>query len=177
MAQFVAFDPKVEVLGQSMLGIFTVMGEAVKPLLVKHGLTDIKPEGWYPIQPYLDVYRDIFLNRQGKINLVNVGMKVPENAVFPPEIDSIDKAMLVLDEAYHLNHRGGEIGHYHAKVVNSRRIDIIAETPFPCDLDIGIVRGLAYRFRPPKSDLAVYHDLDSPCRKNGSDRCIYHVTW
>jgi hypothetical protein len=177
MAQFIAFDPKAEVSGVSMLGIITVMGEKVIPILAAHGMANIQAEQWYPIQPYLDFYKEIYQSRNGMINLISAGRKVPENAVFPPQIDSITSALLALDEAYHMNHRGGYIGHYHAKIISGRQVDIIAETPFPCDLDFGIVQGLANRFKPARSNLLVYHDLKNPCRKHDGDKCVYHVTW
>ena len=91
--------------------------------------------------------------------------------------NSIQKALLMLDDAYHMNHRGGDIGHYHATVIGSRQIDIVAETPFPCDLDYGIVLGLARRFNPQKGNLMVFHDLRTPCRKKGAQSCKYHVSW
>jgi hypothetical protein len=178
VAQFVSPNPNIEVYGASMLSVIDSLGEKVKPLLVKHGLDNINPEQWYPLQPYLDFYKDVASARfNAALNLVRVGLKVPEKAVFPEGIDSIPKALSVLDEAYYMNHRGGDIGHYRAQVIHSRQIDMVVDTPFPCDLDFGIVQGLARRFEPANSNLAVYHDHMSPCRKKGSDHCVYHVIW
>lgn len=178
MVQFVSFDPNVEVYGASMLSVIEGLGEDARVLLAKHGLDNIKPEEWYPLQPYLNFYKDIATARfNAALNLVRIGSKVPEKAVFPPGIDSLQSALLMLDEAYHMNHRGGEIGHYTAKVIRDRQIDIIVNTPFPCDLDFGIVQGLARRFAPPNSNLAVFHDHMAPCRKKGGECCIYHVIW
>jgi hypothetical protein len=177
MAEFISFDPSVEVLGQSMLSVVAGMDSSAHPLIEKYGLDKLDADKWYPLQPILDFYKEISLSRKAMLNLVRTGMKVPEKAVFPPGIDTIEKALLMLDDAYHLNHRGGEIGHYHARVVRPHHIDIIAETPFPCDLDYGIIVGLARRFKPTDGNLAVYHDLRAPCRKKGAETCTYHVKW
>jgi hypothetical protein len=177
MVQFVSFAPGVEVLGASMMANIEGMGEKAIPLLARHGLANLEPDKWYPLQNYLDFYKELASMRQGGIDLVSVGQKVPEKAVFPPQIDSIQSAFQLLDEAYHMNHRGGDIGHYHVKLVGSRQIDIIAQNPFPCDLDLGIISGLANRFRPEKAHPIAYHDILKPCRKHGADYCVYHVSW
>jgi hypothetical protein len=177
MAEYVSFDPNVEVLGQSMLSVIAGMSASARPLLAKYGLDKLEAEKWYKLQPILDFYREISQSKNAKLNLTSTGTKVPENAIFPPEIDSIQKAFLSLDDAYHINHRNGDIGHYTPTVVNSRQIDVLAETPFPCDLDYGIILGLARRFKPANGVLAVYHDTNTSCRKKGADSCLYHVTW
>lgn len=177
MAQFVAFDTRVEVSGISMLSVISAMGEKVKPVLEKHGLGNIEPDKWYPIQSYLNFYKEIAESRGYSINLMKIGMMVPEKATFPPELKTIQDAFLKLDEAYHMNHRGGDFGHYYARIVGPRQIDVVAHNPFPCDLDYGIVQGLARRFKPSGATVIVYHDAMTECRKKGDDRCTYHVTW
>lgn len=177
MAEFVSFDPDVEVLGQSMLCVVAGMTKSARPLLEKYGLDKLQPEEWYPLQPILDFYREIYRSKSALVNLVSTGMKVPDNAVFPPEIDTIQKAFLSLDEAYHMNHRGGEIGNYHAEIVGDRHIVVRAHTPFPCDLDYGIMLGLARRFKPKNAILNMYHDAETSCRKRGAEECVYHIHW
>lgn len=178
MAQFVAFDKNVEVSGVSMLSVFAAMGERAKPIMAKHGLDNIEAGKWYPIQPYLDFYREVSESRfAATINLMKIGMQVPEKATFPPEINSIQKAFESLDVAYHMNHRGGDFGHYFHKHISNRQIDVTAHNPFPCDLDYGIIQGLARRFKPHGANIIVVHDPVSDCRKRGGDKCVYHVMW
>lgn len=177
MAEYISFDPNVEVLGQSMMSVIAGMSASARPLLAKYGLDALEADKWYKLQPILDFYREVSQSKNAKLNLTSTGTKVPEKAKFPPEIDSIQKAFLSLDEAYHINHRNGDIGHYHTTIVNNRQIDVLAETPFPCDLDHGIILGLARRFKPASGILAVYHDLHTACRKKGAESCLYHVTW
>ena len=63
--------------------------------------------------------------------LVSIGMKIPETAVFPPGIDSIESGLNSIDVAYHMNYRGGEIGVYQATTVSERQIDVLCRNPYP----------------------------------------------
>jgi|GEM_PF-2770141 len=144
MAEYISFDPNVEVLGQSMMSVIAGMSASARPLLAKYGLDALEADKWYKLQPILDFYREVSQSKNAKLNLTSTGTKVPEKTIFPPEIDSIQKAFQSLDEAYHINHRNGDIGHYHTTIVNNRQIDVLAETPFPCDLDGGLET-----FNPP----------------------------
>ena len=73
------------------------------------------------------------------LDLVSIGMKIPETAVFPPEIDSIDSGLNSIDVAYHMNHRGGEIGVYQATTVSKQQIDVLCRNPYPDYFDYGII--------------------------------------
>lgn len=177
MAEFISFDPNVEVRGQSMMSVIAGMSASARPMIEKYGLDKLEADKWYPLQPILDFYKEVSQAKNASLNLVSTGTKVPEKAVFPPEIDNIVKALLSLDDAYHMNHRNGDIGHYKPRVINNRQVEIVAETPFPCDLDYGIILGLARRFKPANAHLAVYHDSKAPCRKKGGETCTYHISW
>jgi len=104
-------------------------------------------------------------------------MKIPENAIFPPNIDSVIAALQSIDVAYQMNHRGGEIGDYRAIVINDHNVDLICNNPYPDDFDYGIIYGMARRFCPKDLQFTVYHDNDAPCRKTGGDSCTYHVVF
>jgi hypothetical protein len=176
MAQFVAFASNVEVNGNTVMAIAAGMGPAALPILTAHGLGDIRPDQWYPQQAWLDAFREIAEGPTASlIDLVAIGMAIPDNATFPPDINSMVSALMSIDVAYHMNHRGGEIGHYHANVLNDHQVDLVCENPYPCDFDYGIVYSMARRFQPKGQCAYVYHDDAAPCRKRGDDSCTYHV--
>ncbi len=178
MAQFVAFDPNVEVLGTAILSYVHAMGEEVHPILAKHDLADVDPDAWYPQQSWLNVLRDLAEGDfKGTLDLVRVGMSVPENASWPPDIDSVQAALSSIDDAYHMNHRGGELGSYDAKAVGDREIKMYCENPYPCDLDYGIIYATARLYLPADGELMVTPDTEAQCRKHGHDSCTYYVTW
>lgn len=177
MSQFIAFAPNVEVSGTTILSITAGMGPTAGPILAAHGLGNVGRDKWYSQQAWLDSFRDIAALPAGMSDLVSIGMQIPENAIFPSDIDSLEAALRSIDTAYHMNHRGGEIGHYQVVIVNDQQIDMICDNPYPCDFDYGIIYSMCRRFSPPDAMAHVYHDNDAPCRKHGADSCTYHVIW
>jgi hypothetical protein len=179
MAQFKAFSPNVEVNGETVTSIIDGMG-AMKTMaasiLEGVGIKNPKPGQWYKQQSWLDAFKKIS-GSVGPNTLFQIGQKVPENAQFPPEIDSIEKALPAIDVAYHMNHRGGEIGHYTAKADGSSSVTLECANPYPCDFDRGIIAAMAKRFAPKGASVKVVHDDARPCRKKGGETCTYHVTW
>jgi hypothetical protein len=178
MAQFIAFDPNVEVLGHAVIANTIGVDGDVARLMAAHGLEMIIPTEWYPQQWLLNAMRDI-ANQKYNVtqNLVGMGIRVPTTAALPPDINSIPSAMMMLDVAYHMNHRNGEIGEYRAEVVGEKRIRMVCRNPYPSDFDYGLIYGFARRFRPANGSFVVTVDEQAPSRKRGDESCTYDVTW
>ena len=177
MAQFVAFAPGVEVNGTTVMSIIAGMGEVASPILIAHGFDNVQRDAWYSQQAWLDTFREIARMATRSCDLVSIGMEIPRNANFPPGIDSIESALKSIDVAYHMNHRGGEIGHYAALVISDRQVDLVCQNPYPCEFDYGIIYGMAARFCPKGAHVQIRHDDDALCRQKGAESCTYHVTW
>ena len=178
MAQFVSFDPNAKVRGTTILTYVAALGEAAYPILEKHGLIDIEPDAWYPLQPLLDALKEIYEGDfSAVLDMVHIGMKIPEHVIWPPEIQTLEDALFSIDVAYHMNHADGEVGFYQATQVNEREIEMVCQNPYPCDFDYGLLYAIAQRYLPPDGDLIVFHDENGPCRKYGDDSCTYHITW
>lgn len=194
MAEFAGFEEGIEVNGETVLSIVDGMGafryRAVE-LLAQHGIVDPTPGQWYPQQAWLDAFRSIS-ERIGTNTLYAIGRKIPANAQFPPQIETIEDALASIDVAYHMNHRrGGQvmfdpatgamlegIGHYVYEKKGPKHLRVTGENPYPCDFDRGIVIAMAERFRPAEAMLLrVSHAIEGPCRRRGDDACIYDVTW
>lgn len=173
MAEFVAFDPNVEVSGHVLTAWLLGTERKIEPLLSAHGINGVEGEGWYHLQSALDALYDFSLN----FPIFNAGMLIPEYAPFPPDIHDIESGLNLLDVAYHINHRQGEIGHYMATRVNERTFDVIAENPYPCEFDYGLMHNLAHRLLPEGVEIKIVHDRRAPCRKNGASSCTYHISW
>ncbi|NDJ35989.1 MAG: hypothetical protein GYB64_15140, partial [Chloroflexi bacterium] len=59
MEKYKATNPDVEVSGQSMLSVVAGMLDEVQPILDKYGIEAIDPEGWYPQQVFIDMFKEL----------------------------------------------------------------------------------------------------------------------
>ncbi len=146
----------------------------------------VNPEDWYSLEAYLRAFEKI-KSEVGPVVLKDTGSYVVEDAVLPPTVADITSGLQSLDVAYHLNHsKGGKpmfdlatgqmeegIGHFHFKQEGPNMAFVRCDTPFPCEFDEGVCRGMARRFRPNAN---VTHDSKS-CRNKGGASCTYVVKW
>jgi hypothetical protein len=192
MSQFQALEQGIEVNGQTILSVVkgaSVFESTARKILAKYGLEKAKdlPDAWYPQQAWLDTFHEI-QNVIGKKTMFIIGKKIPESAVFPPHIKSVEDALAAIDVAYHLNHRkNGQvmfdletgkmldgIGHYEFKPGGGFSGTVVCKNPYPCSFDRGIITTMADRF---SAGANVTHDDSAPCRETGADSCTYQVTW
>jgi hypothetical protein len=175
MAQFIPFDEKVEVNGRTVLSIKKGMGafaDVADEIFTEHGLGNVKEDGWYPMKLWLDCFKQIS-EEIGDKTLFQIGQKIPESAEFPPQINDAHGAIQSIDVAYHMNHRGGEIGSYIYSKLSETSAKVDCPNPYPCEFDKGIILAMARRFQP---NARVTHEPGS-CRKEGSNTCVYKVEW
>jgi hypothetical protein len=192
MAQYVALNKQVEVNGSTVLSVVagSLDQEAGWKALAEEGIQEVKPEGWYNQQQWLNAFKRLE-EKVGVSALYLIGLKIPESAQFPPQIQTLEQALSAIDVAYHMNHRlDGKplfdpatgvmtegIGHYSARIVGPRHIQVSCDNPYPCDFDRGIIEAMAKRFRPKEGVLAVIHEDKMGCRKKGNGTCVYNVRW
>jgi hypothetical protein len=106
-----------------------------------------------------------------------VGSYIFEKAVFPPGIDSAQKGMSLVHQAYYMNHRNqadGELGVYRWTPDGERGGVMFCDNPYPCAFDMGILESIARRFEPGAT---VTHAPPEPCRHTGGQSCSYQVRW
>ncbi len=196
--QFRPFEKGIEVNGVTVFSVVDGLGVfkslARKYLLEvgigieKDGEYIIDPDQWYSHESWLKAFEHI-ANDIGDSVLREIGMKIPENAQFPPWVNDIVSAMKSIDVAYHMNHRkDGKvmfdvntgkmyegIGHYgYERADNDHKIVSECRNPYPCAFDEGIIKSMAKKFEAKSN---VVHDSTKPCRKNGAESCTYIVTW
>jgi len=178
MAQFQTFESGVEVRGKVVVVLLDAMGHfkrlAIK-ILEKHGITDVTENSWYPQQAYLDAYREIY-ETIGAKTLKTIGKQIPEKALWPSGIGTVEEALASIDTAYHMNHRGGEIGKYGFEKTGERSAKMVCHNPYPCPFDHGIIEATANKFASGKR-VKVKHDDTQPCRMKEGESCTYHISW
>jgi len=179
MAQFKAFVPGVEVNGETVLSLVDGLGpfrETGLKILAEKGIVDPQPGLWYSQQAWLDSFK-IIAEKIGARTLLAIGKAIPENAQWPPQVDTIEKALASIDVAYHMNHRGGDIGVYQYTSTGPRSGKMTCRNPYPSDFDQGIIFAVARKFAPKNTLPTVKLDETQPTLKNGADACTYIITW
>jgi hypothetical protein len=172
----------MEVQGQSFIAILqgmdVVQARALR-MLAEQGISPpIESEGWYPMPVLLAALQSI-IEQIGPATVKGIGRRVPSTAPFPRDIQTLEQALRSIDTAYHTTHRGrGHIGayRYHAGP-GPRSARIVSDTPYPCDLEMGLVESLADRFRPPDALGMRLEHGPSSCRKRGDKDCTYQLSW
>jgi len=182
MAQFKTFAPDVEVNGQTILAFVHALPAyraQMEEVLSNHNLNDIQADKWYPQDAWLAAFQEIGAT-YGPSTLFTIGKAIPENAKFPEEINSLEAALRSIDMAYHMNHRGGEIGYYKLTHFDEleRTATMECKNPYPSHFDLGILTTMLRKFRPEFSFTSeVKLDANRPTRLNGADSCFYRFSW
>ncbi|MBP9890820.1 MAG: hypothetical protein KBG84_02855 [Planctomycetes bacterium] len=172
---FEASSSAVEVDGRTVRSVISgmMLRSVGLELLRREGLDPVKPERWYPMQSWLNVFRTIS-ERLGADTLYSVGYRIPQAAEFPAHMmKDVATALQSIDIAYHNAHRNGEIGCYEYSQLGEGVYQVRCNNPYPCDFDLGIIDSLVDRFRGSQ----VYNVLHvaSACRKLGGNECRYQV--
>ncbi len=180
MAQFVAFDEKVEVIGQAILSVVAGMGSmkslAIR-ILAENGIKDLQPDKWYVQKDFLKAFKYIY-EKIGPVTVKVIGKTILDNAKFPPNIDSIESALGMLNTAYQMNNRGGEIGYYKYTKIGDRKASMECYNPYPTAFDHGLIESMAQRYKPADSMLAkVTLDESKSTRSSGGDSDTFIIEW
>jgi len=182
MAHFIAFDDNVEVKGEAILSIvnaFVSKEEQMLQILDKHNIKDLQAEQWYKMTDYLASYEEIG-NVFGPATLFRIGTVIPENAEFPPDIDTLEKALNSIDIAYNMNHRNGDIGYYKVNSFDedSKRAVMECKNPYHSTFDRGLILAMLIKFMPKAStSFDVTLDKTKETRLDGGDSCTYNIKW
>jgi len=181
--KYQSFDPKVEVSGYPMLGFIQCLRkEEIAPYLELRGLLNINPEGWYPVQKWLDVLSDLAEERPGQamFDFVAVGMKLIELTPFPPEWDALPLGQIFAfaNQNYaSAQHRGGDAGEITTELIRPKHAITKLRTPYPDDFWYGVFYGFCRRYLPPGTHFTVYYDENTPRREQGGEQTLIHITW
>lgn len=176
MAQFVAFDETVEIIGYGLQSIFvgiaaTIGEDKTIKIFKKYDLYPIEEAIWYPQQTCLNILREL----DEFADLVAVGFQVfqPNNS---PTVKTVVDALNFLDVGYQAIHRGENCGKYEFYLINDQKGRLICHNPYPADFDFGVVYSLLKHY-PTNNEMRVVWDKKVPNRKQGADSCELIIEW
>ncbi|MFX1388482.1 MAG: hypothetical protein ACFE9Z_00285 [Promethearchaeota archaeon] len=192
MVEFKAITPNAEVSGDAILAMVDGLGAfktMAMQILETNGIKDPRRDEWYLQQNWLNAFK-VIAEKVGPFTLYNIGTKIPENAKWPPHVDTIEKALASIDVAYHMNHRINNevlfdpdtgvmkegIGHYGFQILEQNKVKMECNNPYPCDFDKGIISNTVKVFSKEGSQFPRI-DHENLCRKNGNNACNYIVSW
>ncbi|MCF6271009.1 MAG: hypothetical protein L3J41_14950 [Melioribacteraceae bacterium] len=178
MAQFIAYNESVEVSGEAVLSLINGMQNFKNiglKILKKFGIENPQLGKWYSQQKWLNAFEEIS-KKVGNRTLFVIGQKIPETAIFPPDVKSVKQILSLLDTAYHANHRYGDIGAYKFKSISENSGIMTCSNPYPCDFDEGIITSLVKKYNTTDRFVKLMHEPET-CRKNGDDICNYLIEW
>lgn len=175
MPEYDALDSNVEVNGQTIRSVVEAFPPALRgrgeEILARNGIDDPGEDEWYPQQAWLDAFTEL-RERMGPATLGRIGKEIPKNADWPPDAETIVDGVESINKAYHMNHRGGEIGSYDVERVGPELTAVQCDNPYPCPFDLGIIKAVVDEFgdRP-----ASVRETGSKCREDGAGECRYEV--
>ncbi|ADD05725.1 uncharacterized protein Nmag_2156 [Natrialba magadii ATCC 43099] len=169
-----------EVIGRSPQS-YVAAGESISPFvgkqvthkLTEYGLEEIEADEWYSLAIPLAMLYDM-RDEYGETRMRNMGQNVPEHVEFPPDLTEPANALHGINQAYTQNHRGSEIGFYEFQQEGENEGVMTCETPYPCEFDKGLIKGVAKKF---SDSYVTVEEIGDQCRSDGGQRCEYHVDW
>jgi hypothetical protein len=179
VAVFRAYDPKVEVSGESVLSFIEGVGTyapTAKKMLGENGISDPKAGLWYSQQSFLNGFKQI-AEKTGPMVLKSIGKSVPEHAKWPASVNSIETGLSSIEVAYHMNHRNGQIGNYKLTKTGPRAMTMVCDNPYPDYFDFGIIEAVARKFSKPGEKVKAKIDDSKSQRDNGAESTTYIVEW
>ena len=143
--EFINNDPAATVRGANVKATLEALREAPAfsdRLIERHGLQRdaLTAEVFVPVQRWLNALRDI-QSQVGESALRETGIRLVQNAEFPPNYLTVESILLALNDIYYVNHRG-DVGYYKAEQHPDGTVTIACATPYPRNFERGLIEGI-----------------------------------
>jgi len=181
MAQFIAFDKDVKVTGEAILSVVNILSSNKDKRIQILNKYNINPEinKWYSQQDWLNAFKEMY-ETIGTTTLFLIGKLIPKTALWSNGFNDLQGALKSIDISYHLNHKGGNIGHYELTRFDEkhRKAIMICKNPYPSDFDRGIITYMLRKYKPLDTiDYGVYLDKSKETRLMGGESCTFNIYW
>lgn len=180
--EFYTWDENVEVTGATILSLVDAMGEyqAIGLAYLKRcGIDDLERKEWYSYKSYMNALRLIY-EKVGESTLYLIGTRIPKNAVWSPDIETLEQALDTLDIAYQENHRGGDIGYFKFTKTDKDKGVMECKKTYGTPVDKGVIVALTRIFDPAEfsyNTTSVELDESKPNRRTGADTNYFLIHW
>ncbi|MDR3577004.1 MAG: hypothetical protein P4L50_24325 [Anaerolineaceae bacterium] len=179
MALYQCSQPQAQVRGEFIIPMIESAGpfqDTPLKILADNGIDEPQPGEWYSYQAYLNALKAV-ATRLGPATLFLIGKWMVEDANWPKTIESPEKALEALDSVYRSCHRGDN-GSYKVQKIDDKNVHVVCQTPYPEDIDRGLIETLARKYRQNKLvNVRVRIDLSQPCKSKGANTSTCLVSW
>ncbi len=173
-------DPKTEMSGKLATSLLTNLAENFKPLMAKHGLAQIDPDKWYPMQQVVDVFKEVSEQSGAMFDFVAIGMAAVERYVLPPELAhlTLEQFFLNVVPKLHLTqYRNGDASVIDVEKIGEKHLKLTVTSPYPDDTAYGFLYGLARRFSQKGASFTLKYDEHAQRHDAGGNDTILQLTW
>ncbi len=160
LSSFQSQYPDAEIRGGMILAIQHAMGKVAAPYFKQAGFENIQPDAWYSMAKYLQVIYDIVEHEQSIMSsLVAMGMETAEHAVLPPDIDTLEKGLMAMQQGWQMNSRNAQEVIWAVQRMDDSTIICTNYSPFPADQEYGVLYAFARRFANGRPFTLAYENL------------------
>ncbi len=181
MPTYQAFDPNTELVGRTALSMTSnIMQDEYIDILKRHGLEQIDPEAWYPVQSLLDVFNEI---ARGGFNaspiFVSIGMAAARLSLesMPPQLKALpwQTFFTSYDKVWQSRHRNGDVGRVTTEYVDDNHLVLRFRSPYPDDIFYGAFYAYTRHFKPAGKNFSVTYDDKLLPRDKGGNETVIHI--
>jgi len=185
MAEYVAFDPAVQVSGQvvhNFLNALPLYKHLVADILQANSIKQVDPLLWYDQKNFLACFKEI-AQKYGPNTLFLIGKScpfVPHKIRAEHAPKNITEALEVLDLHYQALHKKGDAGFYRLISCDaaSKKATLMCKTPYPTEFDKGMLTATLRKYKPLESAFQeVRLQENMPTRSKGYISCTYLLSW
>jgi hypothetical protein len=177
MSHYQAFDMKSEVLGQMAMSMTkSVLHDEIEQILDRHGMNNLDPNSWYPVQNLMEVFNEVSENTSQIF--VSIGMASAQSSLQAmPQIKALPfhKFFAGFDSVWQSRHRNGDVGHLKYKQIDDNHITMTFRSPYPDDIFYGAFFTYAREFKPEGKTFKVSFDETTPTREKGGKETTIHI--
>lgn len=152
--------------------VMAVFRQRIEKALSEQGIEDVEDGEWYPLVEFVEVL-GMIEEDAGEPTLRKLGAVVPESLKWTGDPDSVAAGLRALNDGCRTRHRKLR-GNYEFESTGESSGKLVADTPYPCVFDQGLIKGTAEHFG---ASYAKVDEVGSECRANGGSVCTYEVSW
>jgi hypothetical protein len=174
-------EPGMEVSGQ-VLGAYVdnVQADIVGPIFNKHGMSNPDPDKWYPMQPVLDLLKELSESSGASTNLIAIGVKTAEYGVEPEDVIEAPLPVVLEHWQDHMNAnmRKGDPGTIITQKVDDKFYKIRHNNLFPDDFCYGLAYGFCRSRLPLGTNFKVwYEDYNNRIDNGDAEETVICIEW